>query len=121
MHTGQAIELGWRASRGGGLEECGSGCDGGGVEEKKADGNPEEGREEDICSCCRDEIELSVDAAETGTKLRGTPHSVQIRAAVGLSPGGLRLPHTSHSQLSNALSASRSVVRLVIAVLPIVR
>lgn len=64
---------------------------------------------------------MGVDAAETGTRLRGTPQSVHIRAAVGLNPGGLRLPHTSHSQLSNARSVSRSAVRLDVAMLPAAR
>jgi hypothetical protein len=41
-----------------------------------------------------------------GTELRGTPHNVQILAAVGLSPGGFRFPHTSHSQPSKKFSVS---------------
>ena len=36
--------------------------------------------------------------------VRGTPHKLQMREAAGLSPGGLRLPQTSHSQLSNPVS-----------------
>lgn len=62
-----------------------------------------EGREYD------DESELSlvwVCLTGKGIELRGTPHREHTRAAVGLKPGGFLFPHTSHSQLSNALCSS---------------
>lgn len=57
----------------------------------------EDGSEDE--TCCE-----STEVVGKGNDVRGTPHKLQIRAAAGLRPGGLRLPQTSHSQLSNPVS-----------------
>lgn len=80
------------------------------AEEDDAEGSADAGRDDDRCPRFGGE---NIDAAAAagvligiGTELRGTPHNVHILAAIGLSPGGFRLPHTSHSQLSNTFSVS---------------
>lgn len=106
VQAGQAMVLGARVCiwllifEGGGVgdnEVPGEGEGDKEILDANADGKTEDGREDDVCPWVR----FGVDDIGRGTELRGTPHNAHIFAAVGLRPGGLWLPHTSHSQLSN--------------------
>lgn len=57
------------------------------------------GSETDVAGCEVDKVN-ALGRGEPDSALLGTPQRAHIRAAAGLSPGGLRWLHTSQTQLS---------------------
>jgi hypothetical protein len=66
------------------------------TDRETVDGCEVDGREDDRWEC---KVNVGALSIGFGMALCGTPQSAHIFSAVGLSPGGFLLPHTSHSQL----------------------
>lgn len=72
---------------------------GGGVEDLRSV-DKATGRDAVVEPGCEVDEDDALSRGEPDNALRGTPQRVHIRAAAGLSPGGLRWLHTSQTQLS---------------------